>query len=199
MRPRRRRHRPALAAACPRLDRDRADREEAPPRRAGHLRRAVVVATSTRSWSPTRRSTSCCAATAPSRRCTSCSSHCATASPSTGSQTSPGRTRQGVRVNPHAYLPASLDYVDIRPDLVIEMMARYRDFDGPVAVQRLVAKPDRSGLHREGLRLRMRHLRQLAYHLHAPHEAAAPRVPQPGEPRRQRRGIRATDARARLR
>jgi B12-binding domain/radical SAM domain protein len=39
---------------------------------------------------------------------------------------------QGVHVNPHAYLPASLDYVDIRPDLVIEMMARYRDFTGPL-------------------------------------------------------------------
>ena len=39
---------------------------------------------------------------------------------------------QGVRVNPHAFLPASLDYVDIRPDLVIEMMARYRDFAGPL-------------------------------------------------------------------
>ena len=39
---------------------------------------------------------------------------------------------RGVRVNPHAYLPASLDYVDIRPDLVIEMMARYRDFTGPL-------------------------------------------------------------------
>ncbi len=38
----------------------------------------------------------------------------------------------GVRVNPHAFVPTSLDYVDIRPDLVIEMMARYRDFTGPL-------------------------------------------------------------------
>jgi B12-binding domain/radical SAM domain protein len=37
---------------------------------------------------------------------------------------------QGVHVNPHAFLPATLDYVDIRPELVIEMMARYRDFEG---------------------------------------------------------------------
>ncbi|MCM2313398.1 MAG: TIGR04190 family B12-binding domain/radical SAM domain protein, partial [Steroidobacteraceae bacterium] len=36
----------------------------------------------------------------------------------------------GVRVNPHAYVPATLDYVDIRPDLVVEMMARHRDFTG---------------------------------------------------------------------
>ena len=38
----------------------------------------------------------------------------------------------GVRVNPHTYLPASLDYVDIRPDRVIEMMLRHRDFEGPL-------------------------------------------------------------------
>jgi B12-binding domain/radical SAM domain protein len=37
-----------------------------------------------------------------------------------------------VRVNPHTYLPATLDYVDIRPDRVIEMMARHRDFTGPL-------------------------------------------------------------------
>jgi B12-binding domain/radical SAM domain protein len=35
-----------------------------------------------------------------------------------------------VRVNPHTYVPTTLDYVDIRPELVIEMMARYRDFEG---------------------------------------------------------------------
>ena len=32
-----------------------------------------------------------------------------------------------VRVNPHAYLPTSLDYVDLRPDLMVEMVLRYRD------------------------------------------------------------------------
>ena len=35
----------------------------------------------------------------------------------------------GVRVNPHTYVPATLDYVDIRPDRVVEMMARYRDLE----------------------------------------------------------------------
>jgi B12-binding domain/radical SAM domain protein len=39
---------------------------------------------------------------------------------------------RGVHVNPHTYLPASLDYVDIRPDRVIEMMLRHRDFEGPL-------------------------------------------------------------------
>jgi B12-binding domain/radical SAM domain protein len=34
-----------------------------------------------------------------------------------------------IRVNPHTYVPTTLDYVDIRPDLVIEMMARYRDLE----------------------------------------------------------------------
>ncbi len=37
-----------------------------------------------------------------------------------------------IRVNPHTYLPASLDYVDLRPDQVIEMMVRHRDFAGPL-------------------------------------------------------------------
>ncbi len=31
------------------------------------------------------------------------------------------------RVNPHTYLPASLDYVDLRPDLMVRMVLRYRD------------------------------------------------------------------------
>lgn len=38
----------------------------------------------------------------------------------------------GIRVNPHTYVPTTLDYVDIRPDLVVEMMARYRDLEGPL-------------------------------------------------------------------
>lgn len=33
----------------------------------------------------------------------------------------------GIHVNPHTYVPTTLDYVDIRPDLVVEMMVRYRD------------------------------------------------------------------------
>jgi len=36
----------------------------------------------------------------------------------------------GIRVNPHTYVPETLDYVDLRPDLVIAMMARYRDLQG---------------------------------------------------------------------
>jgi B12-binding domain/radical SAM domain protein len=35
-----------------------------------------------------------------------------------------------VRVNAHTFIPETLDYVDIRPELVIEMMVRYRDFGG---------------------------------------------------------------------
>jgi len=33
-----------------------------------------------------------------------------------------------VRVNPHTFIPATLDYVDIRPELVVQMMVRDRDF-----------------------------------------------------------------------
>lgn len=36
------------------------------------------------------------------------------------------------RINPHGYVPTTLDYVDIRPDLVVEMMARYRDLESPL-------------------------------------------------------------------
>lgn len=35
-----------------------------------------------------------------------------------------------VRINPHTFVPTTLDYVDIRPDLIVEMMARYRDMEG---------------------------------------------------------------------
>ena len=36
---------------------------------------------------------------------------------------------EGIQVNPHTYVPTTLDYVDIRPDLVVEMMVRYRDLE----------------------------------------------------------------------
>lgn len=32
-----------------------------------------------------------------------------------------------VRVNPHTFIPISLDYVDLRPELMVEMVMRYRD------------------------------------------------------------------------
>ncbi|HTY50341.1 MAG TPA: TIGR04190 family B12-binding domain/radical SAM domain protein, partial [Steroidobacteraceae bacterium] len=34
---------------------------------------------------------------------------------------------RGVHVNPLSFVPATLDYVDIRPDLMVEMVLRYRD------------------------------------------------------------------------
>jgi B12-binding domain/radical SAM domain protein len=34
----------------------------------------------------------------------------------------------GIRVNPLSYVPQTLDYVDVRPELLIEMALRYRDF-----------------------------------------------------------------------
>ncbi len=34
-----------------------------------------------------------------------------------------------VRTNPHAYLPTALDYVDLQPDLMVEMVLRYRDLE----------------------------------------------------------------------
>ena len=35
-----------------------------------------------------------------------------------------------VRINPLSYVPQTLDYVDVRPELLIEMALRYRDFSG---------------------------------------------------------------------
>ncbi len=34
---------------------------------------------------------------------------------------------RGVHVNPHSFVPPSLDYVDLRPDLMVEMVMRYGD------------------------------------------------------------------------
>jgi B12-binding domain/radical SAM domain protein len=35
----------------------------------------------------------------------------------------------GIHVNPLTFVPASLDYVDLRPDLMVEMVLRYRDLE----------------------------------------------------------------------
>jgi B12-binding domain/radical SAM domain protein len=35
----------------------------------------------------------------------------------------------GVHVNPHTFVPTTLDYVDLRPDLMVEMVVRYRDLE----------------------------------------------------------------------
>ena len=35
----------------------------------------------------------------------------------------------GIHVNPLSFVPASLDYVDLRPDLMVEMVLRYRDLE----------------------------------------------------------------------
>ena len=63
--PGRLRHRPSLAATCPRLGRSGQGRQEAAPEHAGHLRQACPRPTSTRSSSPTTRSTTSFAATPP--------------------------------------------------------------------------------------------------------------------------------------
>jgi B12-binding domain/radical SAM domain protein len=36
----------------------------------------------------------------------------------------------GVHVNPLTFVPQNLDYVDLRPDLMVEMVMRYRDLEG---------------------------------------------------------------------
>jgi B12-binding domain/radical SAM domain protein len=36
---------------------------------------------------------------------------------------------KGIHVNPLSYVPMTLDYVDLRPDLMVEMVMRYRDLE----------------------------------------------------------------------
>ena len=78
----------------------------------------------------------------------------------------------------------SLDYVDLRPDLMVEMVCAPRPAKH-LALQRLVEQSDHDGVHRQGLRLRMRHLRQLAHDLHPSHQASKARVPKSHELGRQ--------------
>lgn len=39
------------------------------------------------------------------------------------------KDRGNIRINPLTFIPTSLDYVDIRPDLMVEMVMRYRDLE----------------------------------------------------------------------
>lgn len=39
------------------------------------------------------------------------------------------KTEGRVNVNPYTYIPPSLDYVNLRPDLMVEMVLRYRDLE----------------------------------------------------------------------
>jgi B12-binding domain/radical SAM domain protein len=41
----------------------------------------------------------------------------------------------GVHVNPQRYVPASLDYVDLRPDVVADMVLRYGDLESTLPLQ----------------------------------------------------------------
>lgn len=45
------------------------------------------------------------------------------------------------RINPLTFLPSSLDYVDLRPDLMIEMVMRYRDLGGVLPFSRWWRNP----------------------------------------------------------
>lgn len=51
------------------------------------------------------------------------------------------RAGDGVRVNPMSYIPDSLDYVDVRPELLLEMALRYRDVSGLLPFNGWLANP----------------------------------------------------------
>lgn len=46
-----------------------------------------------------------------------------------------------VRVNPYSFVPPSLDYVDLRPDLVADMVMHYRDLASTLPLQRWWRNP----------------------------------------------------------
>jgi len=46
-----------------------------------------------------------------------------------------------VRVNPQRFVPPSLDYVDLRPDLVADMVLRYRDLESTLPLRRWWRNP----------------------------------------------------------
>lgn len=46
-----------------------------------------------------------------------------------------------VRVNPRQFVPQSLDYVDLRPDLIADMVLRYRDLDSTLPLRRWWRNP----------------------------------------------------------
>jgi B12-binding domain/radical SAM domain protein len=46
-----------------------------------------------------------------------------------------------VRVNPHRFVPPSLDYVDLRPDLIADMVMRYRDLESTLPLRRWWRNP----------------------------------------------------------
>jgi B12-binding domain/radical SAM domain protein len=46
-----------------------------------------------------------------------------------------------VRVNPHGFLPATLDYVDLRPDVFARMVLRHRDLAGALPMQGWLRNP----------------------------------------------------------
>jgi len=51
------------------------------------------------------------------------------------------KTGGEVRVNPHNFVPPSLDYVDLRPDLVADMVMRYRDLESTLPLRRWWRNP----------------------------------------------------------
>jgi len=46
-----------------------------------------------------------------------------------------------VRVNPQSFVPPTLDYVDLRPELVADMVMRYRDLDSTLPLRRWWRNP----------------------------------------------------------
>ncbi len=52
----------------------------------------------------------------------------------------------------------TLDYVDLRPDLMVEMVMRYRDLESTLPFNGCVNNSDHGGVHSQGLRIRMRHV-----------------------------------------
>ncbi len=100
---------------------------------------------------------------------------------------------RGIHVNPLTFVPASLDYVDLRPDLMVEMVMRYRDLKAPCPSTAGGTTPLRR-YSRSRVAPSNVSPRQLSHQLHAPDEAAETCVSQSREPGRQYGGHMPTDA-----
>ena len=136
----RHRHRPALAAARARRAGSGTLAKEAHPDVP-----VIMGGLSVQLLSPgidrlPARWISCCAATARSRRCISCSPRCEPARRSIAMPNLTWKDAGGVHVNPHTFLPMTLDYVDLRPDLMVEMVTAPPGPRRRPAVQRLVER-----------------------------------------------------------
>ncbi len=104
----------------------------------------------------------------------------------------------GIHVNPLTFVPMSLDYVDLRPDLMVEMVMRYRDLESTLPFNGWWNNPITTVFTVKGCAFECVTCGSVAHDLHAFDEAAEARVPKSRELGRQHAGDFPPDARPNL-